>query len=48
MEYSAKAYQSSQEAHQRSGIALSGTGKTAGSEPAKRANDIDKRGKKKR
>jgi hypothetical protein len=46
MEYSAKAYQYAQEAHQKSGSAFSGTGKTARSGPVKRTHGVGKRSKK--
>jgi hypothetical protein len=47
MEYSTKAYQYSQEAHRKSGSSFTETGKIARAEPAKRANGVAKRGKKK-
>jgi hypothetical protein len=47
MEYSAKAYQYSQEAHQKSGGSFSETGKTARTEPVKRAKIVGTRSKKK-
>jgi hypothetical protein len=47
MEYAAKAYKYSQEAHQESGSAFREAGKTARSESVKRASSFGKLSKKK-
>ena len=47
MEYSAKAYRFSQEAHQKSASSSGETAKTVRSEPAKQANSVSNGNKKK-
>jgi hypothetical protein len=47
MEYSTKAYQYSQAAHQESGSTSSETGETAPTKSVKRVNGVGKRSKKK-